>query len=148
MAGGQASTGKSPTAPDALSERDKGVCDGFLAGQSRKQLADQHKLTVRRIGQILHQPAAVAYLAVQAGHTKALVFAKVGAEILARLDWGGVKLTDLIAIWKAAMPQEVTVNTPDLRRDAELVAEELGLDADARARLIDYAAEKRQRRAG
>jgi hypothetical protein len=35
----------------------------------------------------------------------------------------------------------------DLRTHAEQVAAELGLDADARARLIDYAAEKKQRRA-
>jgi hypothetical protein len=140
--------GKSPEPREPLSPRDKAVCDGFLSGKTRPQLAEQHKVTRQRIGQILHLPAAVAYVAAQAGNTKSLVFAKAGEEILSRLDWGGVKMTDLIAIWRAAMPQEVTVNTPDLRTHAEQVAAELGLDADARARLIDYAAEKKQRRAG
>jgi DNA-binding CsgD family transcriptional regulator len=132
---------------DPLSPRDRAICDAFLSGTSRKELAAQHGITLARIGQILNAPHAVAYLLQRGNHTKAHLFARVGAEILSRTEWGGVRLADLLAVWKAAMPQEVTVNTPDLRTHAERVAEELGLDADARARLIDYAAEKKQRRA-
>lgn len=119
-------TGKSTTAPDGLSPRDKTVCDGFLSGKTRPQLAEQHKITRQRIGQILHLPAAVAYIASQAGNTKSLVFAKAGEEILSRLDWGGVKMTDLIAVWKAAMPQEVAITITDHRAEAEAIAAEIG----------------------
>ena len=144
MAGALA--GKAAIDREPLSSRDRAICDAFISGTSRKELATQHGLTPARIGQILNAPHAVAHMLQQGNHTKAHLFARVGAEILTRTEWGGVRLADLLAIWKAAMPQEVTLNTPDLRRDAEQVAEELGLDADARARLIDYAAEKRQRR--
>ena len=118
--------------PDALTCRDKAVCDGFAAGATRKALGEKFGITKERIGQILNQPGAIHYLAQQAGNTKALIFAKSGEEILTRLDWGGMKLGDLLAIWKAAMPQEVTIKDDQAAIDAAAarLAERTGIPKD------------------
>jgi len=117
---------KPALSPDALSSRDKAVCDGFVSGTSRKALGVQFGITPERIGQIIHQPGAVLYMLKLAGNIKSLLFAKVGEEILTRTEWGGMKLTDLIAVWKAAMPQEVAVTVTDKRAEAEAIAAEIG----------------------
>lgn len=129
---GDAFSAKRENAPDALSGRDRLICDGFLAGQSRKQLAEKHEVTSQRIGQILHQPAAVVYLLQKGSNVKSLIFAKVGEEILARTEWGGVRLADLLAIWKAAMPQELTLkqDTAEIEAAAERLAEQAGIPKD------------------
>lgn len=119
-----------PTA-EALSARDRAILDAFIAGTTRKALAEQHGLTLTRICQICKSPAAVVYLAEQGGITKTLIYTRVGAEILARTEWGGMRLADLIAIWKAAMPQEVTINhRAAVQKEAERIAAEMGLSAE------------------
>lgn len=117
---------KPATTPDALSSRDKSVCDGFVAGQSRKLLAEQFGITRERIGQILNQPGAILYILTRGGATKALLYAKVGEEILTRAEWGGMRLDDLINVWKAAMPKELAVSITDRRAEAEAIAAEIG----------------------
>ncbi len=122
---------KASPAAETLSARDRAILDAFSSGTSRTTLAEQYKLTLTRICQICKSPAAVAYLTEQGGITKALLYAKVGGEILSRTEWGGMKLADLIAIWKAAMPQELTVNqTVVVRDEAKRLAAELGLSVD------------------
>lgn len=102
------------------------MCDGFAAGETRKALGERFDLTKERIGQILNQPGAVLYMLQKGNSTKAQLFAKAGAEILARTEWGGVRLADLIAIWKAAMPQHLAVSITDHRKEAEAIAAEIG----------------------
>jgi hypothetical protein len=128
--GGEAFTGKRANAPDALSGRDRLICDGFLSGQSRKQLAEKYEVTPQRIGQVLHQPAAIIYLIQKGGNTKALLYAKVGEEILARTEWGGMRLDDLVSVWKAAMPKELALTITDRRAEAEAIAAEIGKGDD------------------
>lgn len=118
--------GKTEHGREHLSSRDRAICDGFLSGTSRKELAEQHQLTLARIGQILNRPDSVAYLLQRGNHTKAHLFARVGAEILTRTEWGGVRLADLLAIWKAAMPQQLAVSITDHRKEAEAIAAEIG----------------------
>ena len=126
MSGEGISVAKRNTTTDALSPRDKGIVDDFASGSTRKQIAERLKLTPERIGQIVRSPAAVAYLAQRGGIAKTLLFAKVGEEILSRTEWGGMKMADLLAIWKAAMPQQLAVNITDHRKEAEAIAAEIG----------------------
>ncbi len=121
-----ASAVKTAQTADALSARDRAILDAFSTGTTRKALAAQYGLTLTRICQICKSPAAVAYLIEQGGITKALIYAKVGGEILERSEWGGVRLADLIAIWKAAMPQQLAVSISDHRKEAEAIAAEIG----------------------
>jgi len=118
--------------PDALSGRDKAILDDFTSGVSRKLLAEKYSLTPARIGQIINQPASIAYLLQRGGNIKAQLFAKVGAEILSRTEWGGVRLSDLLAIWKAAMPQEMTLkgDQSEIEAAAERLAEQTGIPKD------------------
>lgn len=123
---GAALVWKPATTPDALSSRDKSVCDGFVSGSSRKVLAEQFGITRERIGQILNQPGAILYILSRGGATKALLYAKVGEEILTRTEWGGMRIDDLITIFKAAMPKELAVTITDHRKEAEAIAAEIG----------------------
>lgn len=109
-----------------MSSRDKAVCDGFVAGESRKALGVRFAVTPERIGQILNQPGAILYILTRGGATKALLYAKVGEEILTRTEWGGMRLDDLVSVWKAAMPKELAVTVTDRRAEAEAIAAEIG----------------------
>lgn len=113
---------------DALTPRDRAICDGFISGTSRKQLAAQFDLTPARIGQILQQPGAVVYLLTRMGNTRTLVAAKAIGAILDRMEWGttAVRLTDLIDIFKAVAPKEVALTITDRRAEAEAIAAEIG----------------------
>ena len=64
MAGALA--GKAAIDREPLSSRDRAICDAFISGTSRKELATQHGLTPARIGQILNAPHAVAHMLQQA----------------------------------------------------------------------------------
>lgn len=129
--GDESLAGKARTSAEGLSPRDKALCDAFLSGTSRKALAEQFKVTVQRVGQILNHSASVAYLVQRGTNTRALIFSKVGEEILARTEWGGVRLSDLLAIWKAAMPQEVTItHRATIQKEAERLASEMGLTVE------------------
>lgn len=131
MCGGEQNTltRKPIRTPDDLSARDKAILDDFTSGTTRKALAAQHDVTTARIGQILHRPASVAYIAQRGGVSRVLLYAKAGEELLARMDWGGMKLGDLLALWKAAMPQELTVKDDQAAIDAaaERLAERTGI---------------------
>lgn len=83
-------------------------------------------VTPERIGQILNQPGAILYILTRGGATKALLYAKVGEEILTRTEWGGMRLDDLVSVWKAAMPKELAVTVTDRRAEAEAIAAEIG----------------------
>lgn len=133
--------------PDDLSARDKGILDAFASGTSRKLLAEQHSLTPERIGQILNRPASVAYLLQSGNGIKAQLFARVGAEILSRTEWGGMRLSDLVAIWKAAMPQEMTlkVEQQEIEAAATRLAERTGIPKE---RAIVDIRERLNRKAG
>lgn len=128
--------------PDDLSGRDKQLLDLYAAGEKRKDLAAQFSINLERVGQIVRRPASVAYLAQQASATKTLLYAKAGEELLARMDWGGMKLPDLLAIWKAAMPQEINVNLA-VAEAARIVAERRGLTPEQTATIIDLATRRK-----
>lgn len=118
--------------PDDLSARDKQLLDLYATGAKRKDLAAQFAISVERVDQVVRRPASVAYIGQQALATKSLLFAKAGEELLARMDWGGMKLPDLLAIWKAAMPQEVTVRIDQAQIEAAAarLAERTGIPKD------------------
>ncbi len=127
--------------PKPLSARDKEILDLLIAGKTEAEVAAQFGITQPRVNQIRHTPPALAYLVRQGGAAKLWLYNKTGAELLARLDWGGVKMIDLIAIWKAAMPQELTVkhDEAEVERAAERLAREAGITKDQAIRDIrDY----------
>ena len=82
--------------------------------------------------QIANTPAAITYLLTRGASGRALLYVKAGEELLARLDWGGMKLGDLLTLWKAAMPQEVTIKDDQAAIDAAAarLAERTGIPKD------------------
>jgi hypothetical protein len=118
--------GKKIASVDDLSARDKAVLDLLADNTSSKTVAAQFNISRQRVQQIAHHPVSQAYLAKKAGAHRVLLAVRASGELLARMDWGGVKMSDLIALWKAAMPQELAVTLTDKRAEAEAIAAEIG----------------------
>lgn len=141
-AGGEASTLKAGGDGETLSPRDRALLDSYSGGTTRTALAKEHGISLGRVCQITSAPASIAYLARKAGSTKTLLYAKAGEELLARMDWGGMKLGDLLAIWKAAMPQEINVNLA-VAEAARIVAERRGLTPEQTATVVELASRRK-----
>jgi hypothetical protein len=85
----------------------------------------------------------VAYLRQHARDARLVLHLRAGAELGRHLEHAGsIPLADLIALYKATMPQEPQLHVPEAWAQAERVADELGLSPEGRARLVNYAKER------
>ena len=131
--------------PAPLSERDRAILDALLAGETQEAVAAAHGLTQARVSQIRNSPAGVAYLREHARDSRLTLHLWAGAELGRRLeDAATIPLADLIALYRATMPQEPQPHPADYRALAERVADEMGLTGKGRALLLSYAKERAQ----
>jgi hypothetical protein len=112
-----------------LSPRDRAVLDLLIDGKSETEVAAQFDISQPRVSQIRHSPAATAYLGRRGAALKPFLHNLAGAEIARRFSWGLIRFPDLVALYKATMPNEPQrLIVEQVREEAEKLAAELGLD--------------------
>jgi hypothetical protein len=143
--------------PNQLSERSRAILDLLTTphedGRPRtvRETADAFSLTHGRVSQIRLSPAGRRYLDLRAGVGRLDLHLWTLGELRRRIEHGSaIPLPLLIKLFTATMPTEPVLHIHEVRSHAERVADDLGLDGNARRKLIDYALErtKRERTAG
>jgi hypothetical protein len=143
--------------PDQLSERNRAVLDSLVTLDERGRLPSERDvaaafdLSQQRVNQLRHSPAGRKYLELRASTGRLDIHLWSLGELRRRIEHGSaIPLAHLIAIFKATMPTEPVLHIHEVRSHAERVADDLGLNGDARRKLIDYALERtrRERAAG
>jgi hypothetical protein len=140
------------TEPEQLSQRDRDILDLLTTpGQDGRprtsaEIAARFGLDDSRVRHIRRRPAARKYLAQRAGDDRLDVHLWSLGELRRRIEHGSaIPLPLLIKLFTATMPSEPVLHIHEVRSHAERVADDLGLNGDARRKLIDYALERTKR---
>ncbi len=89
-----------------LSANERKAVELVATGKSLRAAAAEMRVSHTTVQNYLKKPGALAYLAYLGRQAKGRIYARSGALLEERLDWGGLPLRDLIAIWDKAMPDD------------------------------------------